>query len=331
MNQPRYQRRKEERPQEITDAALAAFAKNGYAATKVDEVAKRAGVSKGLLYLYFKTKEDLFKSVVRSFVVPRIDTLSRIIETSDLSSEEFLRGPFLDFARQLPGSPVGVIVRLMIAEGPKHPDLVQFYWDNVVSRGFATITDIAATRRQKRRVSGQRRGAATRPVRHARHHFNRFQFVVRQGPHGQPAADRNTDRSAYCSPQGPCIMNARIILFLLSTAVLLHGCDTAADSYRVVGELASDRIELGVEAAEPIVDNSRCRRRSGRRRPAAVAAGRAACHGATGRSRSRNAARHRRVSTNSCAGRAVNRSRPRGRMLRGRRRSSSFASQNSRG
>lgn len=142
MNQPRYQRRKEERPQEITDAALAAFAKNGYAATKVDEVARRAGVSKGLLYLYFKTKEDLFKSVVRSFVVPRIDTLSRIIETSDMSSEEFLRGPFLDFARQLPGSPVGVIVRLMIAEGPKHPDLVQFYWDNVVSRGFATITTL---------------------------------------------------------------------------------------------------------------------------------------------------------------------------------------------
>lgn len=142
MNQPRYQRRKEERPQEITDAALAAFAKNGYAATKVDEVARRAGVSKGLLYLYFKTKEELFKSVVRSFVVPRIDTLSRIIETSDMSSEEFLRGPFLDFARQLPGSPVGVIVRLMIAEGPKHPDLVQFYWDNVVSRGFATITTL---------------------------------------------------------------------------------------------------------------------------------------------------------------------------------------------
>jgi AcrR family transcriptional regulator len=142
VSQPRYQRRKEDRPQEITEAALQAFAKKGYAATRVDDVAKRAGVSKGLLYLYFKTKEELFKSVVRSFVVPRIETLSRIIESSDMSSEEFLRGPFLDFARQLPGSPVGVIVRLMIAEGPKHPDLVQFYWDNVVSRGIATITEL---------------------------------------------------------------------------------------------------------------------------------------------------------------------------------------------
>jgi AcrR family transcriptional regulator len=142
VSEPRYQRRKEDRPQEITEAALQAFAKKGYAATRVDDVAKRAGVSKGLLYLYFKTKEELFKSVVRSFVVPRIETLSRIIESSDMSSEEFLRGPFLDFARQLPGSPVGVIVRLMIAEGPKHPDLVQFYWDNVVSRGMAMITEL---------------------------------------------------------------------------------------------------------------------------------------------------------------------------------------------
>ncbi len=140
--QPRYQRRKQDRPQEITDAALAAFAEKGYAATRVDDVAKRAGVSKGLLYLYFKTKEELFKAVVRSFVVPRIDALTEIIESSELSSEEFLRGPFLDFAKTLPGSPVSVVIRLMIAEGPKHPDLVQFYWDNVVSRGLGAISEL---------------------------------------------------------------------------------------------------------------------------------------------------------------------------------------------
>ena len=75
MAEPRFQRRKEDRPGEITQAALAAFAEKGYAATRVDEVAKRAGVSKGLLYLYFKTKEDLFKAVIRSFLSPRIDAL----------------------------------------------------------------------------------------------------------------------------------------------------------------------------------------------------------------------------------------------------------------
>ena len=142
MNEPRYQRRKQDRPQEITEAALAAFAEKGYAATRVDDVAKRAGVSKGLLYLYFKTKEELFKAVVRSFVVPRIDALTEIIDSSELSSEEFLRGPFLDFVKTLPGSPISVVIRLMIAEGPKHPDLVQFYWDNVVSRGLGTISEL---------------------------------------------------------------------------------------------------------------------------------------------------------------------------------------------
>ena len=102
-------------------------------------MAKRAGVSKGLLYLYFKTKEDLFKAVIRSFVVPKIDELTAIIESSELTSEEFLRGPFLDFVKTLPGSPISILVRLMISEGPKHPDLLQFYWDNVVSRGLAAL------------------------------------------------------------------------------------------------------------------------------------------------------------------------------------------------
>ena len=139
MGEPRYRRRKEDRPQEITAAAFAAFAEKGYAATRVEEVARRAGVSKGLLYLYFKTKEELFKAVVRSFVIPRIDALTASIDTSELTVEEFLRGPYLEFAKKLPGSPVAVVIRLMIAEGPKHPDLVQFYWDNVISRGLGMI------------------------------------------------------------------------------------------------------------------------------------------------------------------------------------------------
>lgn len=142
MPEPRFRRRKQDRPQEITAAALQAFAEKGYAATRVDDVAKRAGVSKGLMYLYFKTKEDLFKAVIRSFVVPKIDALAAIIDSSETSSEAFLRGPFLDFVKTLPGSPISVLIRLMIAEGPKHPDLLQFYWDNVVSRGLAALTEL---------------------------------------------------------------------------------------------------------------------------------------------------------------------------------------------
>jgi AcrR family transcriptional regulator len=140
--EPRFQRRKEDRPEEITQAALAAFAEKGYAATKVDEVAKRAGVSKGLLYLYFKTKEDLFKAVIRSFVSPRIDALISNFEETELSAEEFIRGPFLSFAKAIPQSPVRVLIRLMIAEGRKHPDLVQWYWDNVVARAIEALRSL---------------------------------------------------------------------------------------------------------------------------------------------------------------------------------------------
>jgi len=140
MPKPRYQRRKEDRPQEITQAALEAFTEKGYAATRVEEVAKRAGVSKGLLYLYFKTKEELFKAVVKSVVIRRIDQLIGNIETTELSSEDFIRGPLLSFMKRIPGSPVAIVIRLLISEGPRHPDLVDYYYDNVVAKGLAAIT-----------------------------------------------------------------------------------------------------------------------------------------------------------------------------------------------
>jgi len=137
---PRYQRRKEDRPQEITDAAFAAFAEHGYAGTRVDDVAKRAGVSKGLMYLYFKTKEELFKAVIKNVVIRRVDSLIEMVETSELSSEEFLRGPLLEFMKKIPGSPVAVVIRLLLSEGPRHPDLVDYYWENVVNRGLTAIS-----------------------------------------------------------------------------------------------------------------------------------------------------------------------------------------------
>ena len=142
MGEPRYQRRKEDRPQEITEAAFAAFAEKGFTATKVEEVARRAGVSKGLLYLYFKTKEELFKAVIRSVVAPRVDELTRTLESSELGAEAFVRGPLLTFMKRLPGSPASVVIRLMISEAPKHPDLVDYYWDNVASRGLGALREL---------------------------------------------------------------------------------------------------------------------------------------------------------------------------------------------
>jgi AcrR family transcriptional regulator len=140
MAEPRYRRRKEDRPQEITAAAFEAFAEKGFARTRVDDVAKRAGVSKGLLYLYFKTKEDLFKAVVKSVVIRRVDRLIENVASTELSSEDFIRGPLLSFLKQVPASPVAIVVRLLISEGPRHPDLVDYYYENVVAKGLAAIS-----------------------------------------------------------------------------------------------------------------------------------------------------------------------------------------------
>lgn len=140
MSAPRFQRRKEDRPQEITAAAFEVFAEKGYAAARVEEVARRAGVSKGLLYRYFDTKEALFKAVIRSVVIRRVDALLNAVETTGLSSEAFMRGPLIEFMKSVPGSPVAIVIRLLLAEGQRHPDLVDYYWENVVAKGLRAIS-----------------------------------------------------------------------------------------------------------------------------------------------------------------------------------------------
>lgn len=142
MPRRRFRRRKADRPGEITSAALAAFADKGFAATRVTDVARRAGVSKGLLYRYFRTKEELFKAVVRSFISPRVEALRQDIESTELSAEEYLRGPFLAFAKQLPRSPARVLVRLMIVEGARYPELTAWYRDNVIAHGLAGLRQL---------------------------------------------------------------------------------------------------------------------------------------------------------------------------------------------
>jgi AcrR family transcriptional regulator len=136
----RRERKKDDRPQEIVDAAFEEFAAKGFAGTRLEDVAARARVSKGLPYLYFKTKEELFKAVVRSVITSHFDVMREKMETTDLSVEAFLKGPFLSFIQELVGSKRAFIVRLLIAEGHKHPELTSFYYEQVVSRGIETLT-----------------------------------------------------------------------------------------------------------------------------------------------------------------------------------------------
>ena len=139
---PRRRERKDSRPQEIVDAAFEEFAAKGFAGTRLEDVAARARVSKGLPYLYFKTKEELFKAVVRSVITSHFDVLREKMETTTLSTEAFLKGPFLAFIQELVGSKRAFIARLLIAEGHKHPELTKFYFDNVISRGIETLSHL---------------------------------------------------------------------------------------------------------------------------------------------------------------------------------------------
>ncbi|MCL4767177.1 MAG: TetR/AcrR family transcriptional regulator [Hyphomicrobiaceae bacterium] len=135
-------RRKEQRPEQIMQAALEEFAAKGYAETRLDDVASRAGISKGLVYVYFRTKEELFKAVIRTFLVPRVESVRAQAAASELSSEALIRGPVLGLMKQVLGSRMHTLVRLLIAEGPKHPDLTAFYYEQVVSRGIGLLQDI---------------------------------------------------------------------------------------------------------------------------------------------------------------------------------------------
>jgi AcrR family transcriptional regulator len=137
---PRRRERRDTRPQEIVAAAFEEFAANGYAATRLEDVASRARVSKGLPYLYFKTKEALFKAVVKSVITSHFDVIRAKMEATELSVEAFLKGPFLSFVQELVGSRRAFIARLLIAEGHKHPELTKFYYDQVVSRGVDTLS-----------------------------------------------------------------------------------------------------------------------------------------------------------------------------------------------
>jgi AcrR family transcriptional regulator len=137
----RWRRRKEARPGEIIAAALACFVERGFAATRLDEVAARAGITKGTLYLYFPSKEELFKAVVRESLVPNLQRLEEAMAASTGSASALLRQAITTIAA-VAASPVGGIPKLVIAEAGNFPDLARFYLDEVVHRGLRLVRSL---------------------------------------------------------------------------------------------------------------------------------------------------------------------------------------------
>ncbi len=139
---PRWERRKDARPQELLAAALDQFVERGYAATRLEDVAKRAGVSKGTLYLYFTNKEELFKAVVRANIVATIGEAEQDVAGHDGDSAELLGTLLMRWWTEIWATPLGGITKLMLAEGNNFPELAQFYNEEVVSRGSLLITQV---------------------------------------------------------------------------------------------------------------------------------------------------------------------------------------------
>jgi AcrR family transcriptional regulator len=141
---PRWRRRKDARPAEIVAAAMAVFAEKGFAAARLDDIAARAGVSKGALYLYFETKEDLFRAVVTDAVAPNIDIVAGLIQSYEGDFATLARMAFANLARVAADTPLGGVVKMVIGESRNFPELARVWHDALVARALALVSGAIA-------------------------------------------------------------------------------------------------------------------------------------------------------------------------------------------
>ena len=136
------ERRKEARPGELLDAALDLFVEKGFAATRSEEVAIRAGVSKGTLFLYFPSKEELFKAVVRENMVRHQTEGAEEIARFEGPTPQLLEYLMLEWWRRYGATKASGISKLVMSEANNFPDLARFFQDEVVTPGHAMIRSV---------------------------------------------------------------------------------------------------------------------------------------------------------------------------------------------
>jgi AcrR family transcriptional regulator len=140
--EPAHRRRKEARPAELTAAALDLFVEKGFAATRLEDVAVQAGVSKGTLYLYFDSKEALFKAVVREGLLPALAEGEDLVAGYVGSSADLLREVIGGMWRLIGSQRIGGIPKLVFAEARNFPEIARFYHEEVILRGTALIRSV---------------------------------------------------------------------------------------------------------------------------------------------------------------------------------------------
>ncbi|HUC41101.1 MAG TPA: TetR/AcrR family transcriptional regulator [Gemmatimonadales bacterium] len=139
---PRWRRRKDARPEEIVSAALEVFADRGFAATKLEDIARRAGVTKGTIYLYFDSKEALFKALIRQTIVPVIAQGEAVAQSFTGSARELFERLVREYWRLVGETSLVGIPKLMMAEANNFPELARFYYDEVVTRGHRLMAGV---------------------------------------------------------------------------------------------------------------------------------------------------------------------------------------------
>lgn len=138
--EPKFRRRKEARPTEIVAAALEVFVDKGFAAARLEDIAARAGVSKGAIYLYFETKEDIFRAVVEQAIAPNIEVLKGVLAAHP--------GPFPDLVTLLVGrvaalaetTAIGGVLKMVIGEARNFPELARVWHDRLIVHALGALT-----------------------------------------------------------------------------------------------------------------------------------------------------------------------------------------------
>jgi AcrR family transcriptional regulator len=137
---PRRQDQKVRREEAILNAAFEVFAAHGYEASRIDDVARQAGIAKGTIYLYFRGKEQLFRAMVRSLVQKRFDT---VVEDLRGTGEQLVRELLSRMYGQIvKNDKVCAIVRLLIAEGGRFPQLTEIYHREIIAPGMRAIHQV---------------------------------------------------------------------------------------------------------------------------------------------------------------------------------------------
>ena len=135
-------RRKQARPAELLQAALDLFVEKGYAATRVEEIAARAGVSKGTLFLYFASKEDLFKAVVRDTIASHLNEWQQELAAFNGSSTELLTACLQAWCERMVLTKASGVTKLMFSEAQNFPEVAHFYEQEVIVPGKALLRHV---------------------------------------------------------------------------------------------------------------------------------------------------------------------------------------------